>query len=68
MATPQEKIAVLNKLIQVQRDLLVAGASAQAADAERQVFTELAAALQEENTTLKGEKAAAVVVDVKPKP
>lgn len=70
MATPQEKIAVLNKLLKVQRDLLDAGASAKEADAEREVFAELAAGLVQENDQLKsvGKAADPVAVDVAAKP
>lgn len=54
MATPQEKIAVLNKLIQEQRDLLAAGVLDKEAVTEREVFAELAVSL---NVQIDAEKA-----------
>lgn len=54
MATPQEKIAVLNKLIQEQRNLLAAGVLDKEATTEREVFADLAVSL---NSQLDAEKA-----------
>ncbi len=56
MSTPQEKIAVLNKLIVEQRELLRAGILDKEAVTEREVFAELALSLQTKNDTLEAEK------------
>lgn len=60
MATPQEKIAVLIKLIHYQRALLSTGTDAGTSNTEREVFAELAAGLMSENAALKAEKASKV--------